>query len=561
MLRAGKGTVQRSGTLRLYADAVQSLYEDADTMDLKTGASTAETVSHLDETTVSEFVRKGILDIAKWQQIDDEANVFTIGMDSLQALLLVRKLRKGLALPSISPTMVYTHPSVTSLTDAILRLSTSHLETQTSHDQERSQRLVTVLNEYRDRIDTMKTSVKAARDTQQRIVILTGSTGALGSHLLYTLLRGPATHIYCLNRAADSPALQTNRNESYGLDTQLDPDRVTFLTADLSHEYFGLTQKNYNKLKAIATHIIHNAWPVNFNLSLDSFRPQLEGALSLIRFATEAANSPRFLFISSISSAMSYKSPDEDIPERVISALEAPGPNGYAESKYLTERILDYASHKLSVETQIARVGQIAGPAHHAGQWNRAEWFPSLIISSLHLGVLPDNVGPAMGHIDWVPIDDLAEVIVDLALDECPVPQQASLGAAAGKQARVFHPLHPHPTSWEAIRPIVAAELSRLGKAKNVGPMEIVPLATWLQKVRKDIESLSGSDQEGEFENRLKLNPAIKLLGFYEDVLGSTQAKKRWETHGTVQQSTKLRELQGIKAEWVEKWVRQAVME
>jgi thioester reductase-like protein len=36
---------------------------------------------------------------------------------------------------------------------------------------------------------------------------------------------------------------------------------------------------------------------------------------------------------------------------------------GYGESKYLAERILEYAAQKLNLKTGIARVGQIAGTA------------------------------------------------------------------------------------------------------------------------------------------------------------------------------------------------------
>jgi thioester reductase-like protein len=93
----------------------------------------------------------------------------------------------------------------------------------------------------------------------------------------------------------------------------------------------------------------------------------------------------------------------------------APGPNGYTESKYLTELLLEYAAQKLNISTSVVRVGQIAGAANHAGLWNRNEWFPSLVISSLHVGAIPDTLGPRFDRIDWIPVDLLAEILVGLA--------------------------------------------------------------------------------------------------------------------------------------------------
>lgn len=64
---------------------------------------------------------------------------------------------------------------------------------------------------------------------------------------------------------------------------------------------------------------------------------------------------------------------------------------GYGESKYVVERVPDYAAEKLHLDTRIARVGQIAGPVVLPGFWNKWEWFPSLVLSSMYIGALPDS--------------------------------------------------------------------------------------------------------------------------------------------------------------------------
>ena len=561
MLRAGKGTVQRSGTLRLYNDDIESLYADADTMSADVEGHGPDIVNRLDEGAVIRFINKSILSITHWQILDENSNIFTLGMDSLQALLLVRELKRGLAMPNIALTTVYTNPSVTALTGAILCLSKDEQGSKTNQERERSQRLGKFLKEYQEKIDQIPIPPTAIKETHKQIVMLTGSTGSLGSHLLQTLLANPISHIYCLNRATDSLGLQKKRNQLYGLEMQLDASRITFIEADLSQEYLGLQQEILHKLITTTTLIIHNAWPVNFNLPLPAFKPQLDGLVNLISFTAKATASPQLFFVSSISSVMSYGSSSQIIPEEVISADFAPGPNGYAESKFISERLLDHAARKLSIDTTFARVGQIAGPVHHAGIWNKAEWFPSLVISSLHVGALPDSLGTTLGDIDWVPMDDLAEVLVDLAMNNSQSTLQISPNDnAQQKSAQVFHPLNPHPTTWEALRPTIASELSTIPQSKKDKPIPIVSLASWLLEIRKDIEVTASSHNntlaDSDLKSLLEVNPAVKLLSFYENVLGDKQgSNKRWEMRKTMQTSAKMGALESIRTEWVKKWM------
>jgi hypothetical protein len=69
--------------------------------------------------------------------------------------------------------------------------------------------------------------------------------------------------------------------------------------------------------------------------------------------------------------------------------------------------------------------------------------------SSLQVGAIPSSIGSTLDRIDWVPIDLLAEVLIDLALRE------SQLG-----RINVYHPLNLHPTTWSEIIAVVANELS-----------------------------------------------------------------------------------------------------
>ena len=564
MLRAGKGTVQRSGTLNMYAKEIDALYADADAMSVANGGEVTRVSGKFDDDNVSRFIRETISSITGWEELADTDDLFALGMDSLHALMAVRKIKQGLALPTIGLSTLYTNPSTSALTGAILRLADEQNISSLARQKGGLLTRSGLLRDYQTKIDRIAVPSKPKSEEKPEVVILTGSTGTLGSYILDSLLANfGVAHVYCLNRKTDSSSVQTAKNQVLGLRNQLDPTRATFLTADLTKPSLGLEKKMFEKLQNSATLVIHNAWPVNFNLSLPSFRPQFDGVVNLIEFVAGATSSPRLFFVSSISSVMSYRSPSLKTPEQVIHADSAPGPNGYAESKHLAELLLEYAAQKLRVSTSFVRVGQIAGAVNHAGLWNKAEWFPSLVISSLHVGAIPNSLGPTFSKVDWMPIDLLAEILVDLALHNGQEHKLNGLAADCGdsenaqEQSHVFHALNPHPVKWQDVSDVVVDELSSNAKE----PLETISIESWLGRVRKDIQTAAGSSnalKDGDLETSLRNNPAVKLLDFYEDVLGSKDAPgNELEVKETLRRSARFRGLESVKAEWVRKWVRE----
>ena len=83
MLRAGKGTVQRSGTLNMYAKEIDTLYADADAMSVANGGEVTRVSGKLDDDNVSRFVRETISSITGWEELADTDDLFALGMDSL----------------------------------------------------------------------------------------------------------------------------------------------------------------------------------------------------------------------------------------------------------------------------------------------------------------------------------------------------------------------------------------------------------------------------------------------------------------------------------------------
>ncbi|KAL4918936.1 hypothetical protein BDW62DRAFT_200335 [Aspergillus aurantiobrunneus] len=245
--------------------------------------------------------------------------------------------------------------------------------------------------------------------------------------------------------------------------------------------------------------------------------PQLSGIVILAAFYARSTRQTTLLFISSISATMNFNALGRNtaVPETIISELEATADAGYAETKYLTERLIEHATTRLNIHSTILRLGQIAGSVSTPGRWHPVNWIPALVKSSRELGVIP-------GSLD------------------------------AGRP-RVLHPLNPNRTSWEAILPfiIVAIESQEPGK-----PIECVSPDTWITKLRA---AASKSLDEGQ-EGALRANPALRLIDFFQARFGggtSNGGQLAWETAHAERVSAKLGDAEVIDGEIMGRWTRQ----
>ncbi|KAL4748747.1 hypothetical protein BDW72DRAFT_214572 [Aspergillus terricola var. indicus] len=541
MLRTGKGTIQRAATLTAYSGELDALYADADKVSPMAVNQRARPGRTDDTHMIAEYVREVMTSITGWKKehLGDKDNFFHLGLDSLQAITATRTFIQGLDFPDLTVNEIYLHSTVTDLTQAIIR--------RQQEGSSAKARPAAQLQERDAMLQHFLHRVHANNPPEKHTVVLTGSTGTLGAYLLHTLLHTPSvSHVYCLNRSSNSISAQRRKSSLYHLDMPLDDEsRVTFWKADLSRPDLGLDPEALSTLQSDTTLIIHNAWAVNFNLSLSSFEPQLAGVVNLLNLASCSSHSPKLFFISSISSVMGHSSTEKTTPERLVTTTSLT-PNGYATSKYLAEHILAHAAKPKvrNLRTAFARVGQIAGAVNSPGLWNKTEWFPSLVLSSLHVGAVPDTVGPTLDRVDWVPVDLLAGVLVELALTD-----------NNDGEVQVFHPHSLSPVSWSMLTPVLAQTLA--SHAGCSAPLPTIPLTEWVQRVRDDIERLGGND--GELQAALEKNPAAKLIAFFEGLVASANGEPDniLETWETAKRSEKLRGVPGVRSEWIKKWIRE----
>lgn len=554
MTRSSKGTIQRAATIAEYTKDLDTLYQAADELDGTTEA-TATCSLHDTESTIL-FLKSLILKICG-QSLEGGDNFFMQGMDSLQALLLTREMRLAFSLPRLDVSMTYTHPTMLSLVDALQQVAKGGKASEHPRSSINANNVDNMLSYHCGLIDSIPVGESGRRDeSSPSVVLLSGSTGSLGSYVLDSFICSRVSHIYCLNRSSGGRSLQTKRNHSRGLRTEFADSQVTFLAVDFAKPSFGLDSGVYSKLLSEVTTIIHNAWPVDFNFPLSSYGPQLRGIVNLVDFAATAQQAPQLLYISSVSAVSNFQC--LPIPEMVVDDSSAPAPMGYGQSKYIAENLISHAAQRLPIKAQIARVGQIAGPTCGPGLWNRSEWLPRMLRSSLDVSVIPQSLGSYLDRVDWIPIDKVAAVLIDL-LEGAEVELHQTRGSVNGlskQHAAVFNIVNPNTRQWQSLLPTITALLPLLNYRDCRAEIDIVSFEEWIRRVRDRFETHSKAPEANNqtMEVLLETNPAAKLLGFYEEV--AAQKQRSWLSDRAQQASQTLRSLGEIQDEWMEKWIR-----
>lgn len=417
-----------------------------------------------------------------------------------------------------------------------------------------------LLKEYEPIIEQIRQQLRTPGEQKGEIVVLTGTTGSLGIHLLEALLSNATIrHVYCLNRRANAAELHEAKTIGWKSQLPAQSNRVTFLQAGLDQPNLGLEEKEYEALCSTATIIIHNAWTVNFMLPLKAYRSQLDGLVNLFRLAASRSDPPKLQYISSISSVMQLMrvSSASSIPEEVVHNFNAAAHDvGYAKSKLVAELLCDAAAQKLNIPVSFVRVGQIAGAVGEGvnAVWNMTEWLPSLVITSISLGVLPDRLGAEFDQMDWVPVDLVSRVLVELGVGpSSPAARTAIVAVDTPQGAEVFNLLNPNKASWKALVPAVVSSVKKYAGRD----ITLVTAEEWLEKLEEIMDTFSGDD----VADLVREYPALRLQEFYERILLNDEKTIVWDLGGATSRSDTLNSMSAVGQEWVESWVEGWVRE
>ncbi|KAK7927484.1 hypothetical protein PG985_004482 [Apiospora marii] len=518
----GQGKIQRQLTYNLYKDDIIAAYTAIEKRDVSNHHIFTSVCESID------WLRRQLIEVAG-KEVEADDDLFKAGVDSLHVMKLAREIG------GISPSAIYRHPTLRLLATFLVGKesdegdrpdSTDTLDKMTS-----LLRLYTAALPRQVRKETRMAAdgTKSAREVNMRIV-LTGSTGSLGSYLLDALYHSPrVAGIVCLNRGSDSADRQRRASGGRGLTSDWDESRVTFLEADLSAPLLGLYPAVYQRLQTETTHVIHNQWPVNFHWPVACFEPHIRGVRNLVDLCLVTRHDALLFFVSSISAVAAWSEPGP-VPEAPVRNMAA-ATMGYGQAKLVSEQILERAVAYSGLRAANCRIGAVAGPiVRPEGLWNRHEYIPALINSSVYLGLLPKEF-PGRDCVDWLPVDKVAPILLEIldSLEKSPGPADAPLP--------VYHVSNPNTTSWATLVEYVRGQVA----------LPKVAFATWLKHLEENSR---------EFLQDVDKNPAIKLTDFYERISeGNSQV--RLETSKAEGASETLRSTGAVNADWVARWMRQ----
>ncbi|KAJ1027211.1 hypothetical protein NDA18_003225 [Ustilago nuda] len=403
-------------------------------------------------------------------------------------------------------TLLKEHPTLHKLTDAVLQHVRGWSQNRVAHGNrrmEQEERTYELLKELRSKLKPRNSKLaEQPHRLEKEIIVLTGATGSLGAHVVDQLRRKQTvSQIICLNRAANhqEAAKRTQDSlEARGLPPleEGSSTEVVSLAVDLNKDNLGLSRQGYAEISSKVTCVIHNGWPVNFNMSVDSFQSVLEGSVQLMNLAGQSTGTatPRFIFSSSVSVALDY--PGTVIPETSFDNLENTASMGYAQSKWIVENLCRDAETLIGggLKYVVMRIGQVVGD-REKGNWNETEAQPFMLKSAQTIGCIPGDAD----DLYWLPVDVAGLITAQLTT------------AQLGRDCELVHVVSEEAMPWKKA-------LGTLAEEQNLGKtFEAVPYTEWLKR-------LEGSDQNPS------RNPMIKLLDHFKAMQGVEGRVGKFET-------------------------------
>ncbi|KAL2818813.1 hypothetical protein BDW59DRAFT_151867 [Aspergillus cavernicola] len=470
--KTDKATVIRSAFYRDFVEQISQVYDQED----------ARGSQVLEGDELIAFLRRSLLDIASIEPsvLQGSTDLFSLGVDSLQSLRLRRVILKTLSLggQKLSQNFVFEHPSVQTMAQELTRL---RLGTGPQQQVPVEERMEDLIEKYGS---DFKVHVPVPRDDDGEYVVVTGATGSLGAHIVAQLVHTEHVRkVFCLVRATTPlSALHRVRQSLHArfLSPSITPDaerKIVALPADLSNNVrLGLDEAAYEEIISSVTAVIHCAWSVNFNWALESFEQScIAGTRNLLDLCLETRGPlpAQFSFCSSVSTVA--RTPGNWVPEALPESLSYAQSMGYAQSKLVTENIVNRACHATNMTSRVLRVGQIIADTEH-GIWNANEAIPMIFQTAETINALPllDDI------LSWTPVDTVASSVIE-----------ATLSPTASEVLNITNPALNHWT--RDLLPL----LSQVGLT-----FDSLPKREWLERLRT-----SNTDPT--------LNPPIKLLDFF----------------------------------------------
>ena len=253
-------------------------------------------------------------------------------------------------------------------------------------------------------------------------ILLTGSNGFIGIHILYELLHATTNKIYCLVRGKNDEE-RINKLSSaflYYFKEDIAPfinNRIIIVGGDISYTNLNMSENNLEMLKGNTNTIINTAAIVkHYGDIADFVKNNIEGTRNVVEFAYK--HNIRLIHLSSISVSGNYLVKQDnrnvEFSENDLYIGQHYEDNNYVYSKMEAEKlILQYMSKGLTAK--ILRIGIVSGRFSDGFFQKRIDEnaFYGRIKSIIKMHAISDAM--TMQDVEFTPVDLCAKSIVTLA--------------------------------------------------------------------------------------------------------------------------------------------------
>ncbi len=246
------------------------------------------------------------------------------------------------------------------------------------------------------------------------VLLVTGATGFVGSHILAELLLRSKAQLLCLVRASDPVAGKERIRDALVRYEQWrdTPEfaaaferQVEAVLGDVSAPNLGLGPA-YDALSERVDGVLHGAAHVNFIYPYAALKPtNVEGTRSVLRFSTtRRLKSVHFVSTSAVWPMGAHRTfaEDQDLDHGIPLNL------GYDEAKWVAERMLRHARLR-GVPVAIYRPGEVSG--HSKTGRCVVEHFAFAILKG---ALMIESMPPLACLVDFAPVDYVAQGIAQL---------------------------------------------------------------------------------------------------------------------------------------------------
>lgn len=279
--KSSKGTIIRGATETRFADTIEEAYNNMGSLDNTSYVPDEELPRVIKDMIEAIVPQKGPLEL--------DTDLFSFGLDSVAGMQVRHGMRQLVpqSTKQLPLNIVEDCGTVARLADYVVKQRHGLDVAEEDDESDLMLQLIDKYSKFTQRPRPLSNGGDghakiSSGDSDHQIdggkdvIVLTGATGALGTHIL-ALYRDmeSVSKIYCLVRGADKKSSRQRVSEALeqrgfkGLSSK--DAKIEVLQASLGNERLGLSDLDYNRITKDVSIVMHVAWSVNFRMRLHSF--------------------------------------------------------------------------------------------------------------------------------------------------------------------------------------------------------------------------------------------------------------------------------------------------